>query len=265
MKPNRSGKLGPIQAVSILLVGLLLVAFFLGFVTARSGRPNDMVLIPAGPFEMGAADRPEEAGLLPSWIEENAKPKHWVTLSAFYLDRYEVTLGEYRKIRPAFNRSQALSDFPVTEVSWYEADAFCRAVGKRLPTEEEWEKAARGTDGRIYPWGNLFDRGKANLGRFPAAVGSRPGDRSPYGVMDMAGNASEWTESWYRPYPGSHYSSPELGLTHKVVRGGSFMEDRHFADELFARVTFRAGYSPADAGADTGFRCALSVDETSHP
>jgi len=248
-----------LKSTSAVVLALLFTVYF----SLRTGAPpsvtSGMVLVPAGPFEMGAEDRPSEDLPMPGWAEENATPKHRVFLSAFYIDRFETTFGEFRRIYSSFTRFQGPEDQPVTNVTWYEADAYCHAIGKRLPSEEEWEKAARGTDGRLYPWGNQFDRSKANLDPFPLPVGSRKADRSPYGVMDMAGNVSEWTDSWYRPYPESHYGSAEFGLTHKVVRGGSFMEQRHYGDEMFARVTFRAGYRPEETGPDAGFRCALSA------
>ncbi len=217
--------------------------------------PEGMVHIPAGDFEMGLDELPPDS----PWGQENAKPKHKVFLPDFFIDRYEVTYEDYLK----FDKNHVLPDrpakVPVTQVSWTDADSYCSALGKRLPTEAEWEKAARGTDGRAYPWGNVFDPQKSNIGRYPQPVGSFSEDKSPYGVFDMAGNVSEWTDSWYRPYPGNTYQSPDYGIFQKVVRGGAFNPSRHFADEMFAQVTFRNYNRPHIAGSDNGFRCAKSA------
>lgn len=219
--------------------------------------PKDMVLIPAGVFEMGLDELPLDS----PWGQENAKPKHKIALPDFFIDRYEVTYGDYLK----FDKSHVLPNrppnAPVTQVTWTDADSYCSALGKRLPTEVEWEKAARGTDGRTYPWGNVFDPEKSNIGKQPTAVGSFPEDKSPYGVFDMAGNVSEWTDSWYRPYPGNTYKSSDYGIFQKVVRGGAFNPSRHFADEMFAQVTFRNYNRPHIAGSDNGFRCAKSISK----
>jgi len=217
--------------------------------------PPGMVLIPAGPFWMGIDKLPPDT----PWGQEDAKPKHEVNLPPFYIDRTEVTYGDYKKIDPSLRIPGRTETFPVTDVNWFEADRYCRAVGKRLPTEAEWEKAARGTDGRAYVWGEGFDPKKTNVGKLPMPVGAMPQDKSPYGVLDMAGNVSEWTDSWYQPYPGNKYNSPDYGLLHKVVRGGSFNSDRHFADEMFTQVTFRNYNRPDVFGPDNGFRCALSA------
>lgn len=246
----------------LLQSGRYLVVFsallFPGIIFAETmPSPEGMVSIPAGFFEMGLDDLPPDS----PWGQENAKPKRRVFLPDFFIDRYEVTYGEYLK----FDKSHVLPDRsqngPVTMVSWTDADSYCDTLGKRLPSEAEWEKAARGTDGRIYPWGNVFDPEKSNIGKHAKAVGSFPEDKSPYGVFDMAGNVSEWTDSWYRPYPGSNYQSPDYGIFQKVVRGGAFNPSRHFADEMFAQVTFRNYNRPHIAGSDNGFRCAKSASE----
>ncbi|MFQ5587463.1 MAG: formylglycine-generating enzyme family protein [Nitrospiria bacterium] len=223
----------------------------------ESRPPEGMVLIPAGPFWMGLDELPPDS----PWGQKDARPKHQVTLPDFWMDRYEVTYGAYLKFDENHILPKRLSDAPVTHVSWTDADSYCRAIGKRLPSEAEWEKAARGIDGRAYPWGNRFDPKKSNIGAVPQPVGSFPEDRSPYGVFDMAGNVSEWTDSWYRAYPGSDYKSPDYGIFQKVVRGGAFNASRHFADEMFGQVTFRNYNRPNRAGPDNGFRCAKSVSK----
>lgn len=217
--------------------------------------PTGMVLIPAGPFWMGIDRLPPDI----PWGQEDAKPKHQVSLPAYYIDRTETSYGEYLKIDPTLKIPGRTAPFPVTDVTWFEAERYCRSLGKRLPTEAEWEKAARGTDGRFYPWGDRFDPKKANVGSTLAPVGSSPEDRSPFGVLDMGGNVSEWTDSWYQPYPGSVYQSADYGILQKVVRGGSYNVNRHFADEMFAQTTFRNYNRPDAFGPDTGFRCALSA------
>lgn len=223
--------------------------------------PPGMVLIPAGPFWMGLDKLPPDT----PWGQEDAKPKHEVNLPPFYIDRTEVTYGDYKKVDPSLRIPGRTETFPVTDVNWFEADRYCRAIGKRLPTEAEWEKAARGTDGRAYVWGEGFDPQKTNVGKFPMPVGAVPQDKSPYGVLDMGGNVSEWTDSWYQPYPGNKYNSSDYGILHKVVRGGSFNSDRHFADEMFTQVTFRNYNRPDVFGPDNGFRCARSAPPADPP
>src|SRR3990167_11182773 len=117
-------------------------------------------------------------------------------------------------------------DFPMSDVSYMEAESYCKSMGKRLPTEEEWEKAARGSDGRIWPWGNEFGGGMANTieSKENGAVqgGSFTDDVSPYGVYDMAGNLMKWTSSWYEAYPGSKLERPQFGKGYKVMKGGTW-------------------------------------------
>ncbi len=216
--------------------------------------PSGMVLIPAGPFLMGLDNLPPGT----PWGQDDAKPKHKVTLPAFFIDRYEVRYGDFLKFDEKHLIPDRSPDTPVSSVTWMDADNYCRSIGKRLPSEAEWEKAARGTDGRNYPWGNTYDETKANIGAEPLPVGSFPGDRSPYGIFDMSGNVSEWTDSWYRPYPGSSHISTDFGIFQKVVRGGSFNADQHLVDRMFAQVTFRNYNRPHIAGSDNGFRCAKS-------
>lgn len=217
--------------------------------------PKGMVEIPGGLFWMGLDELPEDT----PWGQEDARPKHEVDLPAFYIDRFEVTYGDYMKVDKNNKIPPRALNLPVTDVTWLDADHYCTSIGKRLPTEKEWEKAARGTDGRSYTWGDTFDAGKANIGNAALPGGSHPEDRSPYGVFDMGGNVSEWTDSWYRAYPGSRHKSPDYGIFQKVVRGGSFNVNRHFADEMFGQVTFRNYNRPGVSGPDNGFRCAKSL------
>ncbi len=204
--------------------------------------PEDMVHVPGGEFIMGS-----------SLGEEDERPERKVYLKGFYIDRYEVTNAQYRRFvketgHPApphwlvYGYPEDKENHPVVFVSFDDATAYCRWAGKRLPTEEEWEKAARGTDGRIYPWGNEFSRDRANtslsgiVGTTP--VGTYTEGKSPYGAYDMAGNVWEWTSSDYDEHS-------------KVVRGGSWG-----LTHRFARTFFRVGYPPETRINNLGFRCA---------
>lgn len=196
--------------------------------------PEDMILIAEGLFFMGSTkqditnllelDHNIEAERL-----ENEIPQHKVYLNAYLIDKYPVTNAQYKKFiesggymqktfwsddgwqyivqtKPLENNEldgafHDQADCPVVNISWYEAEAFASWAGKRLPTEAEWEKAARGTDGRIYPWGNEFDKTRLNCAEAkiekPTAVTKYPQGQSIYGCFDMAGNVWEWTADWY--------------------------------------------------------------------
>ena len=225
-------------------------------------RPVDrMVTILAGEFLMGADDK-----------EDDERPSHTVSVEAFEIDIYEVTNAEFaffveqtgyvteaeKAGEPETWRTYATEGreaHPVVKVTWADAEAYCRWVGKRLPTEAEWEKAARGTDGRIYPWGNDWDPAKANSResgyRGTLVVGSLPDGASPYGVMDMAGNVWEWTADWYQAYPGSDMTSPYFGEQYRVTRGGGW-----FSDAFHLRTANRSATAPEARNDDLGFRCA---------
>jgi formylglycine-generating enzyme required for sulfatase activity len=236
--------------------------------------PPGMVLIPAGPFWMGSD--PTE-GVLGIEIGVDESPRHLVDLPAFYIDKYEVTNAEYGQYAKAvgsayqpapWRERDALNkepDHPVGDTDYYDADAYCRWAGKRLPTEAEWEKAARGPDGGAYPWGSTFAVENANTMEsgldWSRPVGSHPGGASVYGVEDLIGNVWEWTSSWYKPYPGSTLQRSSFGEKYRVLRGGSWgvpalpfarSTNRH-APELFAiddrDTDWHTGY-------DVGFRCA---------
>ena len=219
-----------------------------------------MIEIPAGPFTMGS-----DTG------EGDEAPAHQVDLPAFEIDKFEVTNADFARFVEATGyqtdaekegrsktwrkAAEGKDNHPVVYVSWNDAVAYCEWLGKRLPTEAEWEKAARGTDGRMYPWGNKWDPARANAKesglRGTAVVGSFGAGASPYGVEDMAGNVWEWTADWYQPYPGSTYRSQYFGEKFKVVRGGGWFE---MADAV--RTTNRDLTSADAANDDIGFRCA---------
>ena len=251
-----------------------------------------MVEIPAGSFLMGSNDG-----------DADEKPVHRVTLPGFYLDRTEVTMAQYqacvtkggcselqktvkwvqgdaewvKKWSPFCNVNQAgREQHPVNCVDWSQAATYCKWAGKRLPTEEEWEYAARGTDGRKYPWGNEAPRaGLLNgcgsecieMGRrlklgwnedrmysgndgweTTAPVGSVKGDKSPFGVMDMGGNVTEWLQDWYR----NSYQKSDGPTKNRSLRGASWF----YGNPSFARAPYRGGLSPVYRFGLVGFRCA---------
>ena len=223
-----------------------------------------MVEIPEGPFTMGSPQGdPDEV------------PDHPVYLKSFYIDLKEVTQAEYDRfvrmtkreppVVPVFEDdvSKLMSpDFPVVAVTWNDAVAYCRWAGKRLPTEAEWEKAARGEGKRRYPWGDKFDQNFANVDgaedEFPylAPVGSFEVGRSPYGLYNATGNVAEWVLDTYSPdyYQKSPYRDPpgpEADDVYKVIRGGSWRES-----QLGARLTKRFSAKMWRTDATVGFRCA---------
>jgi serine/threonine-protein kinase len=227
--------------------------------------------VPAGDFLMGSSDADGDAY---PW----EKPQHTVTLSAFWIDRSYVTNGKYALcvLAKACQEPHAVSsnsidlyygnaqydDYPVIDVSWYDAQAYCQWAGRRLPTEAEWEKAARGTDGRLYPWGNnppTTDLADFNGKHWDVVkTGSYPGDASPYGVLDMAGNAWQWVADWYAPdyyqhSPTVNPSGPAAGQN-RVLRGGSY----HYS-EIGLRSAYRFSKDPAYFDSETSFRCVQNT------
>lgn len=229
---------------------------------------EDMVLIPAGTFTMGQnGNKPKNT------------PAHAVDLPIYHIDRFEVTNDEFARFVKSSsyvtyadmnsttknnlqNWSEAAKgkgNHPIVYVTWNDAQAYCQWAGKRLPTEAEWEKAARGTDGRIFPWGNKFESGRGNFYesgiRGTTAVGSFHDGASPYGVEDMAGNVREWVADEFLPYPGQSSTADRFfGKPHRVHRGGGWFDG---ADEDVI-TTYNRNAGPADTSAndDIGFRCA---------
>jgi len=234
---------------------------------------SDMVLIPAGEFIMGSSKEEIKSmvskyGGKAEWFYDET-PRRKVYVKAFYIDKFEVTNRQYKRFDGSHIYAKDREDHPVVNVSWHDAYNYCKWVGKRLPTEEEWEKAARGTDGRVYPWGNSFDVSKANTAEsghggkarvgsyklqesgalFPGGtvkVGTYKGGVSPYGVYDMAGNVWEWTDTWY-----------DKDKKLRVLKGGSWI-----SPFISSRSATRLADNPDIKANDYGFRCAKDAENT---
>src|SRR5438132_9669266 len=244
---------------------------------------DEMVQVPAGSFLMGS-NRQVDRNAYPQEL-----PQRTVDLDAYEIDKYEVTAVQYLRYVLANNLpplvdwkwggafQEVMASHPVMHVSWFEADAYCKWAGKRLPTSSEWEKAARGTDGRLYPWGNQpAGLSRANFGRTGLSGPVRDGHRrllryppiisvdkyenavSPYGVFQMAGNVAEWTADWYDP---NYYKTasdrnpkgPEQG-TQKAFRGGGWIDSTPSV-----RPAQRNGTNPNTKMNWLGFRCARDL------
>ncbi len=224
-------------------------SFDLNAVLEEGDMPFGMVLIPAGEFIFGDDDKsPDE------------KPVRKVHLEAFYMDKNEVTNAEFKKVFPGHTFDGHRDNYPVRGVSWKRAADFAAAVGKRLPTEKEWEKAARGASGREYPWGAVFNIDHAHiatgLNSDSQSVGSYKTGVSEYGCFDMSGNVYEWTSDWYNPYPGNTEVTVDYGTVYKVIRGGSYRSD------AFELRSAKRHYDKPDARReDYGFRCAKNFDQ----
>ena len=237
--------------------------------TIVSDEGRQMVEIPEGPFTMGSNQGdPDEV------------PAHPVYLKSYYIDMKEVTQEEYKRFEQMTKRDKPVipvfeddinklmkPDYPVMAVTWNDAFGYCRWAGKRLPTEAEWEKAARGEGRRRYPWGDKFDQSYANVDgeedghRYLAPVGSFEVGRSPYGVYDMTGNVAEWVmddyaADYYQKSPFRDPQGPEKEDVYKVIRGGSWRESR-----IGARLTKRFSAKIWRTDATVGFRCAKDPAE----
>ena len=242
----------------------------------KDGAP--MVLVPAGPFPMGAPPGARDGG-------RDEYPRHEVFLDAYYIDKFEVTNGRYLEFmkntghRPPKHLNdprqdlwqaglmpESIADRPVINVDWYDAEAYCRWAGKRLPTEAEWAKAARGTDDRRFPWGNVEPtHGHLNFNqpwqgeKTLMPVGTYEAGKSPFGAYDMAGNVWEWVADWYDPRyyeksPARNPKGPETG-THKALRGSGWE-----VEAPLVRAFSRVKSDPLNRNYATGFRCARSAD-----
>jgi len=184
-----------------------------------------------------------------------------LVLKGFRLDVDTRTMTQQQLLAAIDVRLRQMDKEPVNNVSWHDADAYCHWAGKRLPSEAEWEKAARGGSANEFTWGNQWAAGKTNAGEEMwddgvAPVGSYPTDKSPYGVFDMAGNVSEWVQDWYKPYPGADYQSADFGEKFKVLRGAAWGREGHYAMHQFQRAAYRFYLSPDSVLDDVGFRCA---------
>ena len=225
---------------------------------------EDMTYIPAGEFTMGTNE----------WWPKS-QPEHKRILKAFLIDKFEVTNRRYKRFVKAARRKppddwpngefpEDRTIHPVVFVNWYDAGDFCKWEGKRLPTEAEWEKAARGTDKRIFPWGNEFDAKKGNMPQFgkkdTMPVGSFENGKSPYGVYDMAGNVWEWTSDWFKPYPGNTHPDENYGEKYKVVRGGSWYDCTYYKCGISAPAYNRIFFNPLTQNNNFGFRCARDAE-----
>ncbi len=232
--------------------------------TRKGSRPlpriNKTVFIPAGTFIMGSNDRLPDEG-----------PEHRVSLKDYYIDLYEVTNAQYGEFvretgrkRPDHWRGGKIpkgkENHPVVFVSWYDARDYCHWAGKRLPTNEEWEKGARGPDGRIFPWGNAFDKNKGNIPLLrigdTTPVGSFEDGRSYYGLYDMSGNVWEWTSSWYKAYPGNQHPTENYGEKYKTLKGGSWFDCSFYKCGISAPSFNRGFFIPETKNPSFGFRCA---------
>jgi formylglycine-generating enzyme required for sulfatase activity len=256
-----------------------------GAAQIRATDGAQMMFVPAGEFLMGSAFADPKAG-------PDEKPRHTVFLDAFWIDRTEVTNARYVQFLNALGNHMGacagnvcaetkvedryshilhqdgrygvepgFGEHPATQVTWYGAQAYCTWAGARLPSEAEWEKAARSIDARPYPWGGEApDCSRAQYGDCGGATvpaGGRSAGASPYGVLDMAGNVWEWVADWYDPAyygfsPAQNPRGPETGLR-KVFRGGSWGYP-----PAFMRASDRARNRPTYAGFNVGFRCVAS-------
>jgi len=264
-----------------------------------------MVLVPAGDFSMGSTDEDIDelfelcSTKIPDCERESLEdqyPQRLVYLDSFYIDEFEVTNAQYAQCvrggnctesnpssrnRSSYYANPEYDQYPVIRVSWFDAQAYCEWAGKRLPTEAEWEKAARGTDARLYPWGNEApDASRLNYCDFDcrwkqfrdqdvhdgyadtSPVGAYPMGTSPYGACDMAGNAWEWVADWYDSAyyavaPSRNPLGPTVGAK-RVLRGGSFENIWHVTS-----ATYRSHELPRTRTYGVGFRCAASITTSS--
>lgn len=273
----------------------LLAALLLGTGCDRGTRParvvvppaaspeTDMVFVPGGPFILGSDEvdsegRAREFGSRRPWYEDE-HPRQTMDLPPFRIDRTEVTEAAYRTFvrevgypPPSHWRGDPPEpehpEWPVVNVNWMDAQNYCHWRGARLPSEFEWEKAARGSDGRAYPWGGEFDPDRANTGHLGeiVAAGHFTESASPYGALDMAGNVWEWTSSWYRPYPGNDTPSEFYGRRFKVLRGGGGGAGGHYQlERLTTRSSYRFFLDPRAKVEDAGFRCMQALDTHGAP
>ncbi|CCQ90112.1 conserved exported hypothetical protein, DUF323 [Nitrospina gracilis 3/211] len=279
MKPERNRQMvkPAIQQWWAVLIWTMCM-FGAGLSPANAGQvelsrdPVKMVWVQEGPFLMGNV---EGSG------RDDERPQREVFVDGFYIDSVEVTNTRYLAYIKSAHRKEPPNPYgdgplsgekdigkrPVVQITWYDAVDYCLWAGKRLPTEAEWEKAARGTDGRMFPWGG--DPRLQNAANFAHnwedrntlwPVGSQPQNASPYGVLDMAGNVREWVADWYSPDyyrwgPVRNPQGPGQGIL-KVIRGGSW---HSFAADIRTAARGKGGFALKTDG--IGFRCAQSVKD----
>jgi serine/threonine-protein kinase len=242
--------------------------------TASANDEVELVLIPAGEFTMGHKD------------SYDTLPVRRMNLPAFYIDKYEVTNKRYKRFIDAtgykvpWSQDPAVAayawnwqkrmypegkgDDPVVLINWEDARAFCAWAGKTIPSEAQWEKAARGANGKSYPWGNAWEAAKANTSesgvKQTAPAGSFKADVSEYGVNDLAGNVSEWVEEWFAPYPGNPMTNYEERDKYKILRGGSWDYAHSIANGYHRQYAL-----PQSQMAAIGFRCVKAADGAGAP
>jgi len=272
-----------LHIILIGLIGLIGPALSLaGPLQAEKSHGKDgapMVLVPAGPFPMGVPTGDRDGG-------RDEYPRHQVDLDAFYIDKHEVTNGRYQQFVKATGHripqhpnnpsrtlwkdgrvSDTVAERPVVNVDWSDADAYCRWAGRRLPTEAEWEKAAKGTEDRRFPWGNVEPTAKhLNFNqqwigeKTLMPVGSYELGKSPYGAYDMAGNVWEWVADWYDDHyyeksPAKNPQGPDTG-TDKVLRSSGWA-----VETPLVRIFTRVKSDPLIRNESTGFRCAMNASK----
>ncbi len=233
----------------------------IGSTKTRQKDGMEMVYVPEGSFEMGSTKG-----------YDDEKPVRQVYLDAYWIDKYEVTNGQYKQCvaagactlpgasgsntRSSYYDNTSYANYPVITVDWYQAQEYCQWAGGDLPTEAQWEKAARGTNGREFPWGN--DVPNSSLANFngnqgdTVEVGSYPQGVSHYGALDMAGNVWEWVRDWYEGYDANETNNPTgpSSGTYRVLHGGSWNNDT-----WSIRAANRGSYYPMNWDDFIGFRC----------
>ena len=248
--------------------------------------PSPTIRIPEGPFLLGSVRVDDDPYGKETQFDDTELPQHRVWLDSYDIDRDEVSLAQYlaylqaRKLQPPVElqkliwhvitvhsvQDETLAQWPALYVTWKEADGFCRLNGQRLPTEAEWEKAARGPDGNLFPWGpqlpdsSLAMFGQHHVHEIPILAPANSGDagKSYYGLHHMAGNVAEWVNDWfgfdyYAYMPERNPQGPSTGR-YKSLRGGSWKSNR-----IMLRTATRSGSPPTQRSATVGFRCAKSV------
>ena len=223
---------------TILLIGVLFKSY------AQPTPPKGMVYVPAGEFIMGS-----------KYGDPDERPLQIASTGAFFIDQYELSNLEFSQFDPNFKYPKEKAQNAAV-VNWYQATNYAKWAGKRLPTEKEWEKAARGTDGRTFPWGETYDNTYVVWDQTQSRDGSIAKPQSPYGCYDMAGSVWEWTNDWYKPYEGNNLPMEQYGEKYKVMRGGS-----NFNNHSFIRTSQRYYLLPDKISRyPVGIRCVKDAE-----